>query len=245
MRKQSTLRPRRGRESPSSSSWSASAGNRSCGWTANAMSDKCDSLSAPHEYDLGILPPGTHTADLAHRQPETAGSRLQHARLPRASPARSTTASSAAIELRPSLSVFVRANQVYADPGNGALRTCASPLPTGPARPPNACCDRRNPPHGRAAAIGFAARRTVTLPPGESEVQLARAGAARVPCESWSEFERPLYAAQVGAKTEHGMDGSTKRRFGFRTLRSQAARSSSSTASRFCCAARPTTRSSR
>jgi hypothetical protein len=182
-------------------------------WVDGKPLGRRDSLSSPHEYDLDILPPGTHTLALRidNRKLLDLGCNTHAFHEP------SCTIYNGVIgrvELRAEPVVSARADQVFADPATGL---CELRLTLANRTGKSAECVlsaeiRRD---GRAETLA-SAKQTLTLPPGKTEVKLP----VQVPkgsVQAWGEFDRPLYVAQVETKTDAGDISTRSDRFGFRT----------------------------
>ena len=187
-------------------------------WVDEVHVGKRDSLSAPHRYDIGPLAPGEHrlTLRIDNRQLLDLGCNTH------AYHEQSCTIYNGVIgriELRARPAVFVCANQVYADPATGLCELRIT-VANKAGKDVECMLAASIVQEGRTAAAGTA-RKTVTVPPGESKVNLV----VRVPqgaVELWSEFKRPLYEARVVVQSDCGVDDSSVR-FGFRSYTTRGA----------------------
>ena len=123
------------------------------------------------------------------------------------------------MELRARPAVFIRAHQVYADPATGVCELRVTV--TNKSGKDAECALTANVMQAGHAELAGTTRQTMTVPPGETTVKLTvpvPPGAVKL----WSEFERPLYEAQVVVASSHGSAYHTVC-FGFRNYTTRGA----------------------
>lgn len=185
-------------------------------WVDGQPAGKCDSLSTPHRYDLGILAPGEHrlTVCVDNRKLYELGCNTH------AYHEQSCTIYNGIIgqmELRAHPPLFVFSNQVYADPATGQCElrlvvvneTGAPASATVKAQVQNQTVQKPGPRF---------ARRVTDIPPGMSPLTIQ----ILIPKKEialWSEFSgaMALYAADVVLESAGGTDRHSTQ-FGFRKI---------------------------
>lgn len=175
-----------------------------------------DTLSAPHRHVLGPITPGRHHIALRidNRPLHDLGCNTH------AYHEQSCTIYNGVIgrvELRATPAVSVAANQVFAEPATGVCEMRLR-LANATGKPQAVRMDVRVGVDGRSEILAEETR-SVTLPPGETKLSVpVKLPAAAVRC--WSEFERPLYRANIRLASAAGIDVRDDR-FGFRTFRGE------------------------
>lgn len=188
-------------------------------WLGEKSSGTIDTLSAPHHHVFGPVAPGKHklTLRIDNRQLHDLGCNTH------AYHEQSCTIYNGVIgkiELRATPLVSVRSNQIFPDARSRVAEmrltlTNATGKPQETKVTANIRADG-----GKEALAGEA--RTVTLVPGETKLTIpVKLPAADV--KLWSEFERPLYQADVEVKSAAGT-ATHEDRFGFREFKGEGVR---------------------
>ena len=186
-------------------------------WVDDIAVARCDSLSTPHGYELGLLTPGAHrlTLRIDNRQLHDLDLNTH------AYHEQSCTIYNGVIgrmELRARPAVFARTCQVYPDAATGQCEIrVAVANKTGKDTECQLTASITQ--EGRAQLAGTI-RQTVTVPPGDTIVKLA-VQAPKGAVKLWSEFEQPLYEAVV-VDSQCGVDNNCAR-FGFRSYTTRGA----------------------
>jgi hypothetical protein len=180
-------------------------------WVDETSLGRRDSLSAPHRYEIGPLPPGLHrlTLRIDNRPLHDLGCNT-HAYHEGSCTIYNGVIGRMELQARPP--VFVRADEVYADPASGR---CELRLTVANRTGREAACTVTASilQHGHSEPAGTA-RQEATVPPGDSPLSVGvtlPAAAVR----RWSEFDRPLYEARVVIQSGGSADDH-RARFGFR-----------------------------
>ena len=173
-----------------------------------------DTLSAPHRHALGLLTPGQHRIALRidNRPLHDLGCNTH------AYHEQSCTIYNGVIgrvELRATPAVSVTSNQIYPDAARGV---CDMRLTLANATgQPQAVRIAANVRADGKSEILAEETRSVTLPPGETKLSVpVRLPVAAV--KGWSEFERPLYRANLRLASAAGI-AARDDRFGFRVFK--------------------------
>ena len=189
-------------------------------WVDDTLVGSCDSLSAPHGYELGILAPGEHrlTLRIDNRQLYDLGCNTHAYHEPSCTIYNGVIGR---IELRARPAVFARACQVYADPATGQCELRVTVVNrTGTGTRCTLAADIVA--DGQAKGLSPLVKQEMPVPPGESVVKLL----VPVPQNAvklWSEFERPLYTARLGVTGAGLADDALTARFGFRSYTAKGA----------------------
>lgn len=188
-------------------------------WLDGKSSGVIDSLSAPHRHVFGEVMPGKHrlTLSIDNRQLHDLGCNT-HAYHEQSCTIYNGVVGK--IELRATPLVSVHSNQIFPDARSGSVEMRLT-LANATDEPQETAVSTAIRTDGKTESLAKESR-TIVLQPGETKITIP----LKLPSSSvklWSEFERPLYQANVELKSNAGK-ALREDRFGFRDFKGQGAR---------------------